>query len=133
MIFLDTSAIFALANNKDKHHEEAKRAFALAWESGEQIITHSYVICESAALLHNRLGYTSALLFLASASKYSIRWVSPEMHADAVDELETRQKSKLSLVDAVSFVVMRREGITSYLGYDKHFEDQGFTQITAQE
>lgn len=133
MIFLDTSAVFALANNKDEHHEEAKRAFASAWRAGEQIVTHGYVLCESAALLHNRLGHASALSFLKTVSNYSVRWISQELHAEAVEEFAIRQKPGLSFVDVTSFLVMRREGITSYLGYDKHFEEEGFTQVVAQE
>jgi predicted nucleic acid-binding protein len=36
----------------------------------------------------------------------------------------------LSLVDCVSFVIMRRLGIRAYLGLDAHFAEQGFTQYS---
>ena len=38
---------------------------------------------------------------------------------------------RLSLVDCVSFTVMRRLGIREYLGLDPHFEEQGFTPHAA--
>jgi len=40
-------------------------------------------------------------------------------------------RRRLSLVDCVSFTVMRRLGIRAYLGLDPHFEEQGFTRYAA--
>ena len=67
MIFLDTSGIFALADSDDAMHHDANRMIAVAKDAGEQIMTHSYVLVESAALLQNRLGLKIALTFLEEA------------------------------------------------------------------
>jgi len=129
MIFLDTSGVYALADKDDQNHESALRMFDTVVRSGEEILTHSYVLVESAALLQKRLGSEIALTFLKEADSFTIRWVSPELQCDAVGYLEERRSSKISLVDAVSFLVMRRDGITEYLGFDQHFVDEGFREV----
>jgi predicted nucleic acid-binding protein len=64
MIFLDTSAIYALSDKADPHHATAYKKFDLALKSGETFLVHNYVLVESAALLQARLGLPSAILFL---------------------------------------------------------------------
>ncbi len=56
MIFVDTSAIFALADGIDARHDEATRAFDALLRTGRRLFTHSYVLVESMALLQRRLG-----------------------------------------------------------------------------
>ena len=56
MIFLDTSAIYALADKADPNHADAYKKFDLALKAGEIFLLHNYVLVESAALLQARLG-----------------------------------------------------------------------------
>ena len=56
MIFLDTSAIYALADRDDPNHSQAAAAFRRLLEDGEEALVHSYILVESAALLQRRLG-----------------------------------------------------------------------------
>ena len=67
MIFLDTSAIFALANTNDLNHERAVDLFGRAIAAGESFLVHNYVLLESAALLQRRLSFDSALRLLHDA------------------------------------------------------------------
>lgn len=126
MILLDTSAIYALADTDDAMHSQAWHMFELAKTVGEEIITHSYVLSESAALLQRRLGLESALKLLAEARDFTVIWVDEPLHNQAVEYMRKRSSARLSLVDAVSFQVMKDMGITEYLGFDKHFSDAGF-------
>lgn len=132
MIFLDTSAIYALADEADAQHERAIRLFQSARQSSRPIVTHSYVLVESAALLHRRLGKKVALDFLEQAGRFRIHWVSADLHHEGVAYLSEHDGSKLSLVDAVSFLVMKQAGVTEYLGFDRHFTDAGFNQFVGQ-
>jgi uncharacterized protein len=129
MIFLDTSAIYALADVDDANHEKAIALFDAVQNTEEQLLTSSYVLVESAALLQRRLGHNSALAFLRDAADFEVHWVTPEIHTDAVSRLGTPGNSTLSLVDAVSFVVMRLHGTNTYLGFDRHFEAEGFHRV----
>jgi len=127
MIFLDTSAIYALADKADANHGDAFRKFDLALKTGESFLLHNYVLLESATLLLSRLGLHSALAFLRDARAFDTEWVDPGLHQEALREFEKNAASGISLVDCMSIVVMRRRGVKRILAFDMDFQDQGFT------
>ena len=127
MIFLDTSAIYALADKTDPNHMTAYKKFQDALKSGEVFVLHNYILLESAALLQARLGLTSAVLFLKDAKSFEVEWVDSDLQEEAEKELERIGKRGISLVDCTSFIVMRRRGIQKVLAFDPDFQDQGFT------
>ena len=127
MIFLDTSAIYALADANDLRHSEAKDMFNLAFDNDEDILIHNYVIIESAALLQRRLGLYVALQFLDQIASIQTHWIDAEDHSQAVTLLQGRDNRGLSLVDCASFVVMRRYGVMQAIAFDVDFEHEGFS------
>ena len=126
MIFLDTSAVVALADSSDENHTEAVAALDRVAARGQGVLTHNYILVESAALLQSRIGLRSALAFLSDAEKFTVHWVTPRDHADAVTRLAERNRRGLSLVDCMSFTVMRNYGVSAALAYDADFEAEGF-------
>ncbi len=68
-------------------------------------------------------------LELIDNSNVQIVWVDRPLHREAIDLLLARQDKTYSLCDAVSFVLMRRQGIIEALTTDKHFEQEGFTRL----
>ncbi len=128
MIFLDTSGVIALADNTDDFHDRAVQMFESAQKSGEDIVLHNYIVVESAALLQRKLGSDSSIRFLKEASQFNIHWVDSRLHAQAVTYIDQNRTSKMSFVDVMSFLVMRSNKITNFIGFDKHFTDAGFVQ-----
>ena len=126
MIFLDTSAIYALADTGDPNHEQALVLFASLIEDAQTILIHNYVVVEAVALLQNRLGMISALRFLQNVDDFQVHWVTSDDHQRAVALLVERDRRGLSLVDCVSFVVMGRYGVDQALAFDRDFENEGF-------
>jgi predicted nucleic acid-binding protein len=126
MIFLDTSAIYALADKADPNHITAYKKFDLASKSGEIFLLHNYVLVESAALLQARLGLQAALLFLEDAQAFEVEWVDLDLQQEAVRELKKIGKRGISLVDCTSFLVMRRRDVKKAFAFDPDFHDQGF-------
>ncbi len=126
MIFLDTSAIYAVADNADPNHASALEKFNQALSTGEPIGLHNYILVESAALLQARLGLRVALQFLKEANAFQIEWVDRNLHKKALQELEKIGKRGVSFVDCLSFLVMRQKGIKRVLAFDPDFADQGF-------
>ena len=126
MIFLDTSAIYALADTVDANHSLALNLFAGVLGSSETILVHNYVMVEAAALLQRRLGMAVALQFLREADNFHVHSISDVDHQRAVNLLEERGKRHLSLVDCASFVVMRHYGVPQALAFDSDFVDEGF-------
>ena len=126
MIFLDTSAIYALADTRDSNHDLAVDLFQHVLESGEEILAHSYILVEAAALLQRRLSLDSSLRFLRDSAAFQIHWIEAGDHQRAVSLLKERGRRGLSLVDCVSFVVMRRYDVEKALAFDPDFEREGF-------
>ncbi len=130
MIFLDTSATYAAIDGADPHHEEAVGHLQTAFQQQIPVLTHNYVVLESAALIQRRLGLHAALTFLKDTRHLKVHWVTPEDHMEAVQLLERRGKRNLSLVDCMSFVVMKSYGVTTALAYDSDFQAEGFNVWT---
>ena len=126
MIFLDTSAAYAAIDVADPNHREAAEGLQTALQQRIPVLTHNYVVLESAALIQRRLGLHAALTFLKDTRLFKIHWITQEDHAEAVELLERRGKRNLSLVDCMSFVVMKQYGITTALAYDSDFQTEGF-------
>jgi len=124
VIFLDTSLVYALADQRDQFHQVARGRFETALQSRRALVTHSYVLVESMALLQRRLGLQAALQFSRDASAFEIEWVSAALHREAVRALAAGAGT--TLVDQVSFAVMRRRGIGEALTLDTDFVTAGF-------
>ena len=127
MIFLDTSAVYALADERDANHDNAVDLFTKALHSAEELLVHNYVLVESAALLQRRLGLSSVIRFLEDARSFKVHWIKEEDHDNASALLNQRSRRGLSLVDCMSFVVMRNYGVQDSLAFDSDFEREGFT------
>ena len=126
MIFLDNSAAYAAIDVADPNHRDAAERLQAALQQRVPVLTHNYVVLESTALIQWRLGLHVALSFLKDTRILKIHWVTPNEHNEAVQLLERRGKRNLSLVDCMSFVVMKQYGITTALAYDSDFQAEGF-------
>lgn len=126
MILIDTSAVFAFAKVNDPDHARAVSLLQAAAAKGEAMLIHSYLISETTSVLQRRLGNVAALAFLQDLDHYTIHWVEPTDHEEAVELFKARNRRGLSLVDCASFVVMRRYGVTHGLFFDADFEREGF-------
>lgn len=126
MIFLDTSAIYALADVSDPFHRTVRERFEALVDADEEILTHNYVLVETMALLQTRLGQAVAVKFAHDARAFEIDWVDQATHEEAVRELASRGGRRVSLVDRVSFIVMRRRRVRTALALDADFEREGF-------
>ena len=126
MIFVDTSAIYALADRADPNHARAAECFATMLESDAGLLTHNYVLVESMALLQRRLGLDAALRLAADARTFEIEWITQRMHESAAASLAAAGSRGISLVDHVSFLVMEGRGVSKAFAFDQDFTTRGF-------
>ena len=126
MIFLDTSAIYAWADAGDLNHQTAVRRLQSILDSGEELLTHNYVLVESLALLQVRLGIAAAVKLAKDSKAFIIEWVDEELHTAGIGELERSKKRGISLVDQISFLVMRRRQVKTVFAFDPDFASAGF-------
>jgi len=126
-VFVDTSALLAVLHEGDANHARAARAFRAILDSREDMVTTSYVLVETTALLQHRHGLAAVRLFQdALLPVLGIVWVDAELHSEGAAALLTAGRRDLSLVDCVSFACMRRRGLTRAFHFDPHFREQGF-------
>ncbi|MDJ0761998.1 MAG: PIN domain-containing protein [Myxococcota bacterium] len=125
-VFVDTSAILALLVANDENHDDAVHKFdALRLEKAE-LVTNSYVLVETYALLGRRFGASAVRRFRNNfAPLLNVTWVDEEMHEAGLDLLADQSKRRLSLVDAVSFAQMNAQRIDRAFAFDRHFSSHG--------
>ena len=129
-VFADTSGLLALLNAKDEHHARAERAFASLRVRQARLVSTSFVLVETYALVGRRLGLEAIRSFRTDvAPLIDIVWVDEVLHNAGLDLLVDRRKRLLSLVDAVSFITMRLRHVDQAFAFDPHFEQEGFSLI----
>jgi predicted nucleic acid-binding protein len=124
--FVDTSALLAFLDRDATRHADAVEAMTpvLAQRTG---VTHNYVIVEAEAVIHRRHGATPARRLLEDiVPLLDIAWVGPDLHAAAVEAHLADLRRRTSLVDHMSFIVMRDRAIDDALALDRHFTEAGF-------
>lgn len=131
IIFIDTAAFYAMLDRDDSNHRKAKRIWSHVLEAENVLITSNYVLVESIALMQNRLGMKAVRGFQANILPLiNIEWVDADMHNSGLNALLTSSKRRLSLVDCISFEIMRSSGIKEVFTFDSHFIEQGFTTVS---
>ena len=127
MIFVDTSAFFALFDRDDHNHARGLKCWFDLLDRGTPLFTSNYVLVESCALAQRRLGLDAVRsLHEDLIPAVETRWVDPATHAVAMAVLLTANRRKLSLVDCSSFSMMRLAGSRIAFAFDQHFTDEGF-------
>jgi predicted nucleic acid-binding protein len=129
-VFVDTSALLALLNAEDENHDRAEHAFAGLRTRQAALVSTSYVLVETYALLARRLGLEAVRSFRTDfAPLIEIVWIDEALHHAGLDLLLERRKRQLSLVDAVSFITMRERNLAEAFAFDPHFEEEEFSLV----
>ena len=130
-VFVDTSALYAALDGDDLNHAAAIDSFERL-AGLETLITHNYVHLEAEQLIRRRLGAKAAATLIDRfLPALTTMWVDEPLHAAAFAGIRSEGRSA-SLVDHVSFLLMRREGITEALAFDADFDAQGFRRPEIQ-
>ncbi len=125
LVFVDTSAWFALKDTKDPHHNAAIQF--LATFTGK-LITTNFVVDETITLILYRLGYPSARELGEELwmQKYaSVIHVSKADQRAAWELFKKYDDKEFSFTDCTSFVAMDRLGLLHAFAFDEHFEQMG--------
>lgn len=116
-------------NPKEAKHRAALDAYRGWIEARDELVTTNLVVAEMQILLTRYRGADEGLRFLDSFYRdtaHRVVFVDRDLERSATGWLRRFRDQRLSLADAVSFEVMRRESIGEALALDAHFELAGF-------
>ena len=122
-IFVDTSAFYALADEDDRHHSQARDFYSSVIQRF-QLVTTDYILVECWFLMSGRLGRRAAVEFWEGLRLGIVELikVEPQDLEKAYQIIRKYHDQELSLVDATSFAVMEREGIETVFAFDPDFQ-----------
>lgn len=123
-VFADTTALYAVMSRADQNHDAAAEAFR-GFSEGELVI-HNYLAVELVSLVQRRSPVSVTVLIDGLLPSLQMIWVDEETHSAAMSALRHVGGRHPSIVDWVSFELMRRQHITTAFAFDRDFLDQGF-------
>jgi len=127
-VFADTSGLYALLVRNDYMHVRASLNFAYFAEHRAQLLTSSFVLVETTALLQRRIGMAPVQdLHARILPLLDVIWVDSQWYGRAVQRLLAQAQRNVSLVDCLSFEIMETRDIAVAFAFDRHFEESGFT------
>ena len=128
--FVDTSAFYALLSLNDANNDRAMRWLETVAGDDEHLVTHNYVVVESIALIHRRLGAAVVRTFVDHLlPACDVRFVEAALHERAIVAYLAGLRRGSSFVDTTSFQLMRTEGIRRAFAFDRDFIDEGFDTV----
>lgn len=129
-IFIDTSYIIALINEKDNYH---KKAIDLAdiYDSFYMIISEPILLEVGNALSRNHKKEACEVIdnFL-EAENVELISLTSDLFQKGFALYKKYQDKDWGLVDCISFVIMWDYQITDVLTFDRHFTQAGFHVLT---
>jgi predicted nucleic acid-binding protein len=129
VVFADSSGLIAVFNAADVGHEQAAKAWQALARRRRLVLTTQLVFAETVTFLRRRVGWQASRTVgdaMLRSRVVEVAGVSDEQLASGWRELLRSGDPKLSLCDAVSFVLMRERGVSHVLTFDPHFADAGF-------
>ena len=129
-VFLDTVGLIALWNRSDQWHAAANAAFRTLDPKTTRLISTEYVLLECGNDAARR-PYRNMVIALRDDLALSGDLYMPTSTdlIQAWTDYAAGIAGSASIVDHVSFAVMRRLGVTDAFTNDRHFVAAGFTAL----
>ena len=125
-IFIDTLFVVAQINQRDQYHEKASE-LAEQYEGYPLLVTDAVLLEIGNALSRNYKKEAVEVIenFLKS-DEVKVIHLTPQLFDKAFEEYKKYDDKEWGVIDCISFVVMRQEGVSQALTFDHHFEQAGF-------
>lgn len=132
---IDTGGLLALSNARDEHHAQAVEITRRHRTEGGTFIGTTLVLSEFYShllYLRDPAAARTALRHLMEDPIHQWIEVGPHLVGEARSNWLVRYEDQpFTLVDAVSFEVMRQEKVMAAFAFDHHFEVAGFELLRA--
>jgi uncharacterized protein len=129
MLFVDTSYVVALVNTRDQFHKAAED-LAEKYQ-GWPLVTTEAVLLEITGALSARYKKAAISIIDSFLSNDDVDIIpfSKELFSRSLDLYKKYADKEWSLVDCLSFLVMRDKKIDGALSSDAHFKQAGFNAL----
>jgi predicted nucleic acid-binding protein len=129
-VFVDTSAHFALANEKDLDHQKAKTCLKKLTDESATLILSNFIIAETYTLMLRKIGRDKAIQYIKKLKETAeIIRISEEDEKRAWEIILKYGDKDFSYVDATSFSLMERLSLSEAFAFDEHFDQYGFISL----
>jgi len=126
-LLADTGALLALFNPRDEYHKQASGFVRVA---RARFVVTELILSETVTRLRARSDAARAAdvgAALLNSRRYEVLFVDAPLLESGLSNLRRFGDKRLSLVDAVSFAVIRSLGLDGAFTFDRDFRDCGFT------
>lgn len=129
-VFVDTVGLLAVWDEDDQWHAAAELAWQEVLKSRAVLVTTAYVLLECGNAVA-RTPFFADVDEMRRRLERSGTLIHPteEDWAEAWQHYVRREAAAAGIIDHVSFIVMRRLGITEAFTNDRHFQAAGFTAL----
>jgi predicted nucleic acid-binding protein len=120
-LFVDTSALYALVDESDAAHDRVREIYE---PRAADLVSTDYVLVESWLLVRARFGVAIARRFWNGMRNGPISLVgitADDLERAWVIDSGSWRDQGFGLVDATSFAVIERLGVSEALSLDRHF------------
>ncbi|NES84600.1 MAG: type II toxin-antitoxin system VapC family toxin [Moorea sp. SIO2B7] len=125
-IFIDTSYIIALINERDDYHHEALD-LANRYDGYPFIISEPILLEVGNALCRNYKVEASQIInHFLEADDVEVISLTSDLLKKAFDLYQQYQDKYWVLVDCISFIIMKENKINHVLTFDRYFSQAGF-------
>jgi len=128
-IFLDTSFLIALSDEKDRNHKRAKTSLKELVGKGTRFILARNILNEYLDGVTKRISKEKAIEELDNILNSKLLVVEPVTERDwdkAIVFFKKYNDQQIDITDCLSFAIMERLEIIGVLTFDNHFTVHGF-------
>jgi predicted nucleic acid-binding protein len=128
-LFVDTSYIVALVNTRDQYHQKALQLTEIF--NRNRLVTSEGVLLEIAGAFSAKFKKAAIDIIesFISSDNIVIIPMSPDLFSLSFNLYKKYADKEWSLVDCMSFLIMREMKVHSALTADAHFKQAGFDSL----
>ncbi len=130
-VFVDTGFWVALLDKHDNNHKTAISQLDPLFMNHEPCISE-FILFETITFLNctvKRHDLSIGFLEKVQDSGLSVIVVDEAIKAESIAVFKKYSDKSLSFTDCTSFVIMVRDGIHQYAGFDSHFKQMSFRNV----
>ena len=131
-IFLDTSFLIALSDEKDKNHKRAKTSLKKLVGKGSRFIVGRNILNEYLDGVTKRISKEKAIEEMDNILNSKLLLVEPVTQRDwdkAIVYFKKYNDQQIDLTDCLSFAIMERLEMKGVLTFDNDFKTHGFDAL----